>query len=326
MKRIFVVAEHRRGEIREITGEMLSKGKELAEKTGAELAVLLLGNDVKGFAEKLTKSANKVYLVEDERLVNFNSEDYQKVIAHVINEQKPDLVLIGHTSFGMDLAPSLAVELDVALASDCIDIELEGEKLLAIRQVYGGKVNARVTFSRPFPYIITIRSGSFAVEEYDLSGEVVQIDSPLAEDMKYKKFIEYIEAAAGDVDITQADIVIGVGRGIGDGEKNLPLVENLAKALGGVLACSRPIIDKKWLPKERQVGTSGKTVKPKIYIAVGISGTFQHIAGMKGSATIIAINKDPKAPIFNVADYGIVDDLFKVLPALQEKIKGIAVS
>jgi electron transfer flavoprotein alpha subunit len=166
-----------------------------------------------------------------------------------------------------------------------------------------------------------VRQAAFPFEESaPLGGEVVAVDSPLTEEIKYRRFLEYVEAAVGEVDITQADVVVAVGRGIKEAD-NLALVEKLAKALGGVLAGSRPVVDAGWLPPERQVGQSGKTVKPKLYLAVGISGASQHVAGMKASSTIVAINKDPDAPIFKVAHYGIVDDLFKVVPALTQQLE-----
>ena len=169
--------------------------------------------------------------------------------------------------------------------------------------------------------MVTVRSGAFPVIERDpLEGEIVPLPSPLTDESLARSFLQYVEAAAGEVDITQADILVSVGRGIKDPE-NIPMVKELADAIGGTLACSRPVVDKKWLPKGCQVGTSGKTVKPKIYIAIGISGAFQHIAGMKGAGTVIAINKDPKAPIFSVAQYGIVADLFKIVPVLKDKIR-----
>jgi len=168
-------------------------------------------------------------------------------------------------------------------------------------------------------YIVTVRQAAFPAEETALNGEIVEMPSPLSEEIAEKRFIEYVLPPPGGVDITAAEVLVGIGRGIKD-ESNIPLVEELAKALGGVLACSRPIVDKGWLPNDRQVGTSGKTVKPKLYIALGISGAFQHVLGMKNSDLIIAVNKDPKAPIFNVADYGIVEDLFKVVPQLKDKI------
>lgn len=319
MSRIFVLAEHRKGSLRDITWEMLNKGRKLASSSGSELVTVLLGYGIRNLAEKLAQRADQVLLVEDERLENFNGEIYQKVLSHIISEHKPLLTLIGHTAFGMDLAPSLAAQLGMPLSTDCIDLHLEDRKLTAIRQMYGGKVNAEISFPGAKEYMVTMRPGSFPMEGGEPKAGEIKSLTPLIEEVEYKKFIEYVEAAVGEVDITQADILVSVGHGIGD-SKNIPLVAELAEALGGQLSCSRPVVDKKWLPKERQVGTSGKIVKPKVYIAIGISGAFQHIAGIKGG-TILAINKDPKAPIFRVADYGIVGDLFKIVPLLKEKIR-----
>lgn len=321
MKEIMVVAEHRRGELRDITWEMLSKGRSLAEALGGSLSVVLLGKAVKRFAEALQPRAHHVYLIEDDRLECYNSETYERVLLKFLSERKPHLTLIGHTAQGMDFAPALAIRLGWPLATDCIGIEPRDDTFSLTRQIYGGKINAEVSFLRKGPYLVTLRSGAFAVEEREpLSGEIVSIPSPLTEEALPRRFIDYVEAAAGEIDITQADILVAVGRGIKDAE-NLPLVKELADSVGGALACSRPVVDKKWLPKSCQVGTSGKTVKPKVYIAIGISGAFQHVAGMKGSGTIIAINKDPKAPIFSVAHYGIVGDLFKIVPIIKDKIK-----
>ena len=321
MKEIIVLAEHRRGELRDVTWEMLSKGRQLAESLGGDISVALLGKGVNHLAEALKPKANRVFLIEDERLEAFNSETYEKVLTQLITERKPFLTLIGHTAMGMDLAPGMAVHLKMPLATDCIGIDVKEEAFSLTRQIYGGKVNAEVSFLRKGPYMVTVRSGAFPVLEKDpLAGEIVPLPSPLTDEGLAKRFLQYVEAAAGEVDITQADILVSVGRGIKEAE-NIPMVKELADALGGALACSRPVVDKKWLPKGCQVGTSGKTVKPKVYIAIGISGAFQHIAGMKGAGTVIAINKDPKAPIFSVAQYGIVADLFKIVPVLKDKVK-----
>ncbi len=320
MTELFVLTEHRQGEIRDVTFEMLTKGRELAEKTNTDLTAILLGHDVGHHAKTLTDHVERVLLIEDTRLENFNSEAYQRVLSHLITQRKPSLTLIGHTAFGVDLAPSLATELNLPLATDCIDLDLEGEKLAVVRQVYGGKVNVKARLRKSESYIVTVRPATFEAQEIKpRGGEIVKIASPLSEDIEYKRFTEYVQPPVGEVDITAADILVGIGRGIKDAD-NMPIVEELADALGGVLGCSRPIVDKEWLPKDRQVGTSGKTVKPKLYIAIGISGAFQHVTGMKSSDLIIAINKDPKAPIFRVADYGVVDDLFKVVPVLKNKI------
>jgi electron transfer flavoprotein alpha subunit len=319
---VFVLAEHRRGELREVTLEMLGKGRELAGQLGGSLKAVLLGHGVDAFAGELANQAHEVLVVEDERLENFNSELYQKVLVSLLADRQPTLTLIGHTACGMDMAPSLAAELDLPLATDCIGFEFEDGQLLAIRERYGGKLQSKVSFKESGQYMATVRQAAFPLKELEpLGGQIMAVDSPLIEEARRKKFIEYVEAAIGDVDITQSDIVVAVGRGIKE-QDNLEIMEKLAKAVGGVLAGSRPVIDSGWLSPDRQVGQSGKTVKPKLYIAVGISGASQHLAGMKASDTIVAINKDPGAPIFNVATYGIVDDLFKVVPALTEQLSG----
>jgi electron transfer flavoprotein alpha subunit len=319
MTEILVLAEHRQGKIRDITFEMLTKGKELAEKTRADLTAVLLGKKVKEHAKTLSEYAKKILLVEDAKLENFNSEAYQKVLSNLINEQKPLLTMVGHTSFGVDLAPCLAAALNLPLATDCIDLEFEDEALVITRQMYGGKVNVRATVRKAESYIVTVRQAAFAAQKPAVNGEIIEKPSPLTEEITEKRFIEYVLPPPGGVDITAADMLVGIGRGIKD-ESNMPAVEELAKSLGGVLACSRPIVDKGWLPNDRQVGSSGKTVKPKLYIALGISGAFQHVLGMKSSDLIIAINKDPNAPIFNFSDYGVVEDLFKIVPLLKSKI------
>ena len=319
---IFVLAEHRQGELRDVTFEMLGKGQELAAALDAPLAAVLLGHGIEDFATELAKHANQVLVVEDEQLEHFNSAAYQQVLAHLITERKPGLVLMGQSAQGMDLAPSLATQLDLPLATDCVGLEVEDGQLLAVREMYGGKVSARIAFRQADTYMATARQAAFPFEEGEpLGGEVIAVDSPLTEEIKLRKFIEYVEAAVGDVDITQADVVVAVGRGIKEGD-NMALVEKLAGALGGVVAGSRPVVDAGWLPPDRQVGQSGKTVKPKLYLAVGVSGASQHVVGMKASSTIVAINKDPDAPIFKVAHYGIVDDLFKVVPALTAQLGG----
>ncbi len=320
MTELFVLAEHRRGDLRDVTFEMLTKGRVLCQKIDADLTAVLLGHNVKKFAKRLADHAKKVLTVDDARLENFDSEAYQKVMSHLICRSKPLLTLIGHTSFGMDLAPSLATELNMPLATDCINVDFEEKKPIVVRQVYGGKVNVKASLRTSESYIVTIRPAAFEVREVEpLGSQIIEISSPLKEDIPYKRFIEYYEPPAGEVDITAAEILVSIGRGIKDSE-NIPAVEKLAEALGGALACSRPIVDKGWLPSDRQVGTSGKTVKPKLYLAVGISGAFQHVSGMKNSDLIIAVNKDSKAPIFRTADFGVIEDLFKVVPALTNKI------
>ena len=321
MAEILVLVEHRQGKIRDITYEMLAAGETLASQQEGSSTAVLLGYQVKSFAEELATRASKVLVVEDEQLEHFNSVLYQKVLSSLIIKYQPLLTLVGHTSFGMDLAPSLSVEMGFPLVTDCIGLSFEGGRLKAIRSIYGGKVNANVTLRQSSGYVATVRPGVFSPgAPREKKGGIVMEPSPLRGTMDVKTFIEYIEAPITGEDITQAEIIVSVGQGIG-GPEHIPMIEEVAKNLGGVIACSRPVVDRNWLPKERQVGISGKTVKPKIYIAIGISGAFQHITAMQGSETIIAINKDPRAPIFGVADYGIVDDFQNVIPILKEKTK-----
>ena len=321
MAEIFVLVEHRQGKIRDITLEMLGAGEKLASQQGTSSTAVLLGHHVKTFADELATRASKVLVVEDAQLEHFNSILYQKVLLSLITRYQPLLTLIGHTAFGMDLAPSLSVELGLPVATDCIGFSFEENRLKAIRSIYGGKVNANVSLRESKGYVATVRPGVFsAALPGEKNGGIVMEPSPIQGTMGLKKFIEYIEAPITGEDITQAELIFSVGQGIG-GPEHIPLIEEVAKSLGGVLACSRPVVDRNWLPKERQVGISGKTVKPKIYIAIGISGAFQHVTAMQGSETIIAINKDPHAPIFGVADYGIVDDFQNVIPVLKEKAK-----
>jgi len=318
---ILVIAEHRKGDLLDVTWEILNKAAVVSESTGQRVTAVLAGFNVRAMAEKLAGRAHKVVVVDNPELANYNYEVYRDVLTGIIKNLRPVLILIGHTTTGMDLAPALAAHLNIPLATACIDFSIEDGKLTAIRQMYNGKVNARVCFSSSDCYMVTLRPGSFSVETENAWGGEIQSISLEVEKPSGIKFIRSVEAALGEVDITQADILVSVGQGIGD-KKNLQLVEELAALLGGTLSCSRPVVDKKWLPKERQVGSSGKTVKPKVYLAIGISGSFQHLMGLKGG-TIIAINKDPRAPIFRVADYGIVGDLFQVVPVLKEKIKSL---
>jgi len=321
MSEIFILVEHRQGKIRDITYEMFGLGEILADQEGTSFTAVLLGHDMKSFAEDLSMRTSKVLVVEDENLKNFNSIPYQKVLSSLLSKYQPLLFLMGHTAVGMDLAPSLSVEMDFPLATDCIGLSFEDGQLKAIRSIYGGKVNAAVSLRKSKGYLATIRPGVFSPKmPSEKKGGIVMESSPLQGTIDIKKFIEYIEAPVTGEDITQAEILVSVGQGIG-GPEPIPMFEELARNLGGTVSCSRPVVDRNWLPKERQVGISGKTVKPKIYLAIGISGAFQHVTAMQGSETIIAINKDPRAPIFSVADYGIVDDFQNVIPILKEKIK-----
>ncbi len=322
MADIFALVEHRQGVIRDITYELLTCGRKLAEKRNAKLTAILLGYNTEKMVEDLKSKAHRLLVIDSELYKDFNAETYQMTIADIIQKQNPMLTLIGHTAFGWDLCPALATQLGMPFTTDCLDIEMIDNKVKVTRQMFDGKLDAHVVLRENPSYLITLRSGSVLAEESNLTTEIEKVDAPLTAEPEYRKFIEYIEAAVGEVDITKADIVVSIGRGIKE-QANLPVIEDFVNTIGGVLGCSRPVVDAGWLPKDRQVGSSGKTVKPKLYIALGISGAFQHITGMKGADTIIAVNKDPNAPIFNEADYGIVDDLFKVVPALKNKIAEI---
>ena len=319
MAEIFALVEHRQGTIRDITYELLTFGRMIAEKSNTTLTAVLLGHNTKELVNMLKSQSHRLIVIDHELFKEFNAESYQIALTEIIKKENPFLTLIGHTTFGMDLCPALATHLNIPFTTDCLDLEVKDNRLKAIRQMFDGKLNARVLLRENLSYLVTLRNGCCPGEKVNLNAKIDKFDSPLAVEPEYRKFIEYIEAIVGEVDITKADIVIGVGRGIKE-QTNLAIVEDFANAIGGVLACSRPIVDAGWLPKDRQVGSSGKTVKPKLYIALGISGAFQHIIGMKNADTIIAINKDPNAPIFNEANYGIVDDLFKIVPILKNKI------
>jgi electron transfer flavoprotein alpha subunit len=319
MKEILVLAEHRKGEMREISFEMLALANRLAGENNLSVVALFLGHKASDLSERLKGACEKIIVMDDPELANYNADPYLLAMEQVLEERKPLLTFIGHTATGMDLAPALATRLSLPLATDCLEVNLVDGNVEVVRQIYGGKINAHLTI-KPFDqYVLSIRPGSAAAEvEQGKSGAVETLPVPAWKELKGRRFLEYLEAELEDVDISAADILVSIGRGIAKPE-NIPVAQKFADAIGATLACSRPVADKEWLPKSRQVGTSGKTVNPKIYIALGISGAFQHQAGMKNANTIIAVNKDPRAPIFNIAHYGIVDDMFKVLPVLKEK-------
>jgi electron transfer flavoprotein alpha subunit len=318
MSGIMVLAEHRHGELREVTAEVLAAARDLAEKTGAQVEVVLLGQGCAEMAQQLAAQAHRVIHAEHPGFKDFNSETYQRALVRLVKEREPVLVMIPHTAFGTDLGSSLAVELGVGIVSDAIGFEPGTDGLKVTRGVYGGKLNAE-RFIRTTPAVVMVRQSHFKPEQPGLKGEVVSWDpGDIGSGLK-TRFISLEEVPSSGIDITKADVVVGIGRGVKE-EKNIEPIREFADSIGAVLAGSRPVIDAGWLEKERQVGSSGKTVKPKVYIALGISGAFQHVAGMTGSDNIIAVNKDPHAPIFAVAHYGIVDDLHKVVPALKEKL------
>lgn len=319
-REILVLAEHRQGKLRDISLEMLSQASRLAGKMGSETVAVLLGSGLDNLAATLVGYSDKVLYVDDSCFMDYNSEQYLRFLFDLIKQRGPEIVMVGQSSQGVDLAPALAVEANLPLITDVIDIKYQEEKLQVTRQFFQGKVNADYTFRGEYPYLVTIREGCFEIAEPHKCGKIEKLNPLQNQDISYRRFLEYIEAEIGEVDITKSSVLIAAGRGIKE-EKNLKIIEELAQALNADVCGSRVTVDAGWLGQDRQVGITGKTVKPKLYIAIGISGSSQHLAGMKGAKTIVAINKDPNAPIFSVADYAIVDDLFKVVPKLTEKIK-----
>jgi electron transfer flavoprotein alpha subunit len=321
MKQIFVLAEHRKGRLRDTTWEAIAAGRKLATDLSAELTCLLLGSNLDSMAETLAKECPKVIAVDDPRFETFNSEALSKALGAILQDQKPFMLIMCNSNSVIELAPGLSVTLDAALATDCFGFEVRDGKPLAWRQMYSYKVNTLTSFKNAENIVVTLRGGFFQfTPQAGAVGSVEKLPSPLGDEPLKKRFLNYLEAEKGDVDVASADIIISVGRGIGD-EPDMDVFQSLADTMGGVLACSRPIVDKNLLPKYHQVGTSGVEVKPKVYLALGISGAFQHVGGIKGSPMIVAVNKDARAPIFRVAQYGIVADLNQVVPALEEKIK-----
>lgn len=318
---ILVFVEHLKDKVSEITFEMLGKGRELAQAQGGNLYAVLIGSQCAGLAEQLGQ-ADAVLCMMDPRLANFNPTAFKHALAELVRERAPRLVMIGNTSMGMDLAAGVSALLDIPLIAYCNNLRLEDGKLVATAQIYGGKllVDAEPTGDQ---LIVSILAGSFSADagRSDKAAPVEEVKPPLTVNGGAGvQFKQLIEPEAADVDITKQDVLVSVGRGIQSAD-NLELVEELANALGGAVSASRPIVDNGWLPKARQVGKSGASVKPKLYFAIGISGAPEHLEGMRDAPLIIAVNTDPKAPIFDVAHYGIAADLFDVLPALTDKIK-----
>jgi electron transfer flavoprotein alpha subunit len=318
MAEILVISEYIKRDLAQVSLQMLSKGRQLADQSGMELNTVIIGKEVDQHTQELIKWADRVLVVKSDLLDTSLAEHYQEILCSLVRERKPRLVLLGHSSFGMDLAPSLSVELEVPLITDCIDIQIKDDAVSAVRSVYNGKINAVCSLAPCETMIITGRVGEFDIEERDNHGTIEEVDFPLKE-FSYKKYEGYIEPEAGGVDISKAEVLVSVGRAIKEKE-NIEMAEKLAEVLGGLISCSRPVVDYGWLPPEHQVGLSGKIVNPKLYFALGISGAFQHILGMKNSKMTVAINKDIQAPIFNTADYGIVDDIFEVVPELTKKL------
>jgi electron transfer flavoprotein alpha subunit len=319
---ILVVAEQREGKLNRVSFETIAAAQAIAKETGWAVEVVLPGSGVAALAQELAgKAVGKVYALEGEALAAYTSDAYVYALKAFIEEKQPKLVLFPHTYQVRDFAPRLALALDRTLISDATGYRYEGGGLRFTRQMFQGKFAADVSFGGDAPWMATLQIGAFRADQAEGGGGVVEtVTAAVANTPARVVPHEVFQEAKQTVDLSQAEVIVAVGRGIKE-QKNMPLAENLAAALGGEVAASRPICDNGWLPLERQIGSSGQTVAPKLYIALGVSGAIQHIVGMKGARTIVAINKDPEAPIFEIADVAVVGDLFQVVPALTEEIK-----
>ncbi len=326
-KNIWVYAEQRQGKLTPVVIELLGEGRKLADVKGIKLNAILLGHKVDDLAKELISyGAETVYYADDVLLENYTTDAYTKVIVDAVNEIKPEIMLIGATHIGRDLAPRIASRLNTGLTADCTQLEIDEEdgKIMQTRPAFGGNIMATIICPENRPQMSTVRSGVMdkAIKDDSRQGEVVKIDISLKETDIRTKVIEIIKSAEEKVSLTDANIIVSGGKGLSNAD-GFKLIEELANALGGVVGSSRAAVDAGWIDRPHQVGQTGVTVKPDLYIACGISGAIQHLAGMKESSLIVAINTDADAPIFDIADYGIVGDLYKVIPEIIESIKAL---
>jgi electron transfer flavoprotein alpha subunit len=316
---VFAFILHKDGKADDTALELVAAAKKIAPGAAPVAVVTGAGAALDGVCQELTASYAEVWKFAGDALAYPNAEIIRTLLLKVL--PKGSTLLLPHTTFGMDLGPGLAVKMDAAYVPDVTAIDgLDGATLKAVRQEFNGQVSTHLACDISKGAVISVRSGCFQASDAGAAGgKVVDKSGEVGELSARRRFVEVLQAEVGDVDITKEDVLVSVGRGIGDKE-NLPVADELAKAMGAVVSCSRPVVDAKWLEKGRQVGTSGKTVKPKVYLALGISGSFQHMGGLKGNPFIVAVNKNPKAPIFQVANVGVVADLLEFVPELTEKI------
>lgn len=335
-KGVYVFAQQVDNEISGIALELLGKGKELAAKLETEVTAVLIGYNVKNLADKLAEyGADKVILVDDPELETYRTEPYAHALASVIEKYKPEIVLVGATAIGRDLGPTVSARVKTGLTADCTVLEIgdfplnaipgqeqKHNQLLMTRPAFGGNTIATIACPDNRPQMATVRPGVMQkIDPIAGAKAVIEEYNPgFTPNNKYVTIKEVVKAVSDTVDIMDAKILVSGGRGVGSAE-NFKILDDLAEVLGGTVSCSRAVVDNGWKPKDLQVGQTGKTVRPQIYFAIGISGAIQHVAGMEESDLIVAINKDETAPIFDVADYGIVGDLNKVVPALTEQLK-----
>jgi electron transfer flavoprotein alpha subunit len=323
--KILVIAEHRQGKWNNTSFETLAAAQQIAKDTSSAVTALVVGKGVAALAAELAaKNVAEVLLVQHDLLEAYTPDGYCVALSQVITSAKPDLVLLPHTYQVRDFAPKLAAMLGKGMIGDCVGYRNESGKLVFVRQMFQGKTAADVTFQGPAPWFASFQAGAF---RSDLVAPHPSGQAPVnavSVELKPQQIrttpLDLFKEAKSAVDLTQAPLIVAIGRGI-KAPENIPQAEALAKALGGEIAASRPICDEGWLPMERQIGSSGQTVSPKLYLALGISGAIQHVVGMKGARTVVAINKDQNAPIFEIADYGIVGDIFEIMPALTEALE-----
>ena len=335
-KGVFIYAQQVDGEISPIAFELLGKAKDLAADLDTNVTAVLLGSGVKGLADQLAEyGADRVIVVESPVLETYRTEPYTQALAAVINEYKPEIMLVGATAIGRDLGPRVSARVGTGLTADCTKLEIgdfplnplpgkeqKHNQLLMTRPAFGGNTIATIACPDNRPQMATVRPGVMQKIEpvAGAKAEVVEFSPELKENNCYVEILDVVKEVAEVANIQDAKILVSGGRGVGSKE-NFKLLEDLAQAIGGTVSCSRAVVDNGWMPKDLQVGQTGKTVRPNVYFAIGISGAIQHTAGMEESDVIIAINKDESAPIFDVADYGIVGDLNKIVPLITEAVK-----
>ncbi len=321
---ILVVAEQREGKLNRVSWETLAAGQAIASETGWTLEAAIVGADVSAIANEIAgKKLAKVYDIESPALKPYTPDAFSAGLKQFLESKKPRLVLMPHTYQVRDFIPKLATAMGRTVVSDCIGFRKDGDRLLFSRQMFQGKFAADVSFNCDAPWFVTFQNGAFRGDKVEAGAsaapvEKVNVEVP-ASSIRNKPQ-EVFKEAKQAVDLTQAEIIVSVGRGIKE-QKNIELAKQLADALGGEIAASRPICDSGWLPMDRQIGSSGQTVAPKLYLALGISGAIQHIVGMKGARSVVAINKDHEAPIFEIADVAVVGNLFDIVPVLTEEVK-----
>jgi len=323
--KILVIAEQRQGKWNNTSFETLAAAQQIASALSWTVSALVIGKGVGALATELAaKNVAEVLQVEHDLLESYTPDGYTVALKQVIESAKPGLVLFPHTYQVRDFAPKLAASLGKGMIGDCIGYRNESEKVIFVRQMFQGKTAADVSFLGDGPWFASFQSGAFRADQVTAAEggakPVNRVNVELKTEQIRTKPLELFKEAKSAVDLTQAPLIVAVGRGI-KAPENIAQAEALAKAMGAEIAASRPICDEGWLPMERQIGSSGQTVAPKLYLALGISGAIQHVVGMKGARTIVAINKDQNAPIFEIADYGVVGDIFEIMPALTEELQ-----